>query len=372
MKIGSFAALALSFAFSQGPLSGAQHSSADLVGYWGATVEVDKTKLKLVVKVTESTDGKISGKIDIPDQGAKDIPINALLFNDPETRWEIDAFDNIAFNGTLNSAGDAIVGQFDNGPGGSPLAVSFNRVSEAAFAQPRLLYTLGERETPDLRGYWLGTLNLPPENTRLLLKVGRAPDGTFRAFLDDLDRGSVDLPASSIEWTNKRAKVDWPGMRSTFEGSLDAAGNRLAGTWKQRGRTSQIDFKRQERAITGLPENLSYVPDPTNPKDVRGQWQGVLEIPNGKLRLILEVGKTPEGTFSGSLASPDQGGTKIPMSGADVKDSSVKFDWKGIGGSFKGTLDPGGTALDGTWEQMGTSFKLKLARAASTNAAKSQ
>src|SRR5262245_56567981 len=75
-------------------------SASDLVGRWNAVIEFGKFKFKLNLKIVE--DGKrIKATMDIPDQGAKDMPLSALLFNFPEVRVEIDQF-RTAFNGKLS------------------------------------------------------------------------------------------------------------------------------------------------------------------------------------------------------------------------------------------------------------------------------
>src|SRR5690242_5700668 len=80
-------------------------SASDLVGRWETTIEFGKMKIKIAVTVKQTPDGKIEGKIDMPEQGARDVPVNAMLLNYPAVRWEIDPF-NTAFNGKVNEAGD--------------------------------------------------------------------------------------------------------------------------------------------------------------------------------------------------------------------------------------------------------------------------
>src|SRR5215831_14587243 len=104
-----------------------QHSPFDLVGIWETTVDVGKFKLRVITKLVKSPEGKPIATIDVPDQGAKGIPINAMLFNYPAVRWEIDQFGT-AFNGTVNAETNEIAGTFEEGPGGKPMSVVFKRV----------------------------------------------------------------------------------------------------------------------------------------------------------------------------------------------------------------------------------------------------
>src|ERR1044072_2810463 len=108
-------------------LAHANPSVFDLVGDWGATAEFGKFKIRLVVKVMKTPDGKLSVKLDIPDQGARDMPVAALLYNAPAVRWEIDQLGT-AFNGKLNEAGTEIAGGLDEGPGGKPVPLVYKRI----------------------------------------------------------------------------------------------------------------------------------------------------------------------------------------------------------------------------------------------------
>src|SRR4051812_31515934 len=96
-------ALAVAIPLTGGAIAEDKSSAFDLVGNWESTIEAGKFKIRVIVKLTKSAAGQISGKIDIPDQGAKDIPVSAILCNYPAVRWEIDPFDNTAFDGKINS-----------------------------------------------------------------------------------------------------------------------------------------------------------------------------------------------------------------------------------------------------------------------------
>src|SRR5437867_3846594 len=108
----------------------AKPSAADLVGRWNAVIEFGKFKFKMNLKIAPDEDGKrIKATMDIPDQGARDMPLSALLFNYPDVRIEIDQF-RTAFNGKLSEDRNAIAGEFEEGPGGRPIEVVFKRDTE--------------------------------------------------------------------------------------------------------------------------------------------------------------------------------------------------------------------------------------------------
>lgn len=197
----------LTFAFISTAWAAEKPSVFDLLGNWEATVDVGKFKLRVVTKLVKSPAGKVVAKIDVPEQGAKDIPVNAMFFNYPAVRWEIDQFGT-AFNGTVSAETNQIAGTFEEGPGGKPMSVVFKRAR--IVEEPKRVYTFAAGEPRDIRGYWKATLQ--PSSTdslRVGLKIGRSADGSFGALLDLLDHGAREIPASSVMITNANVKLQW-------------------------------------------------------------------------------------------------------------------------------------------------------------------
>src|SRR5262245_1343971 len=110
------------------------------------------------LKIAPAEDGKrIKATMDMPDQGSKDMPLSALLFNYPDVRIEIDQFQ-MAFNGKLSDDGNAISGEFEEGPGGRPIEFVFKRDTEPDKPEQVETYTLATGEAPDIRGYWQSSM----------------------------------------------------------------------------------------------------------------------------------------------------------------------------------------------------------------------
>lgn len=338
----------------------ARPMAADLAGHWESMVEFGKMKFKLTIEVTALANGKVEAKAHIPEQGARDIPVSAMLYNHPSVRWEIDPF-NTSFTGKLNEGGTEIIGSFEEGPGGRSLPLVFKRVDPSSQQELEQVYTFKPGEKPDLRGYWEGAVSIRDVKTRMGLKVGRRTDGVFAVELDLLDQGARGLPATLVHYTNSTVKLEWQLFRIVFDGRLSEDGTQLVGEWKSRGTKEPITFTRLQEPATVLPSNVSFVPQNNSPADIRGSWNGTLDVQGQKLRLVVKIGQMPDGGFVSTLASLDQGGTEIPASSAGYTNPVVRLEWKAINGVFKGTLNPEGTLLDGTWEQ-GPPLELKLAR----------
>ena len=61
----------------------------------------------------------------------------------------------------------------------------------------------------------------------------------------------------------------------------------------------------------------------------------------------------------GVLISLDQGGTEIPVSAIDQKDSKLMLLVKMVGGQYEAEINKEGSELNGTWTQGGNGLPLK-------------
>ncbi len=96
------------------------------------------------------------------------------------------------------------------------------------------------------------------------------------------------------------------------------------------------------------------------PNDLPGHWKGTLKANGTTFQLAIAVTKLPDGTFSGSLISPNLGGSEIPANNIQFVPPNVRLEWSAIGGSFNGKLENG--KLTGAWRQGGGAVPLVLER----------
>lgn len=93
-------------------------------------------------------------------------------------------------------------------------------------------------------------------------------------------------------------------------------------------------------------------------EDAAGDWTGVLM---GQLHVIIHLEKGGDGKWSGTLQSPDQGPTRIPLGDVDATPDHLKFTAPTIHGAYDGTWDDTKKQWVGTWSQ-GASLPLALHR----------
>lgn len=145
-----------------GPL-GAQ--VVDPSGHWEGAIEAPGQPLVVIVDLEES-DGTWSGTIDIPAQGASDLPLTGVSVDGETVRFTINGVPGEpTFEGTL--AGGEISGEFSQGPARLPFrlgreAVEVEAPSRPQEPKPPFPYDAEEVEYRNGDVKIAGTLTLPP------------------------------------------------------------------------------------------------------------------------------------------------------------------------------------------------------------------
>ena len=89
-------------------------------GIWVGVLELQGLKVRLILKVAQDSAGALSAKLDVPDQGASDLPIDSISLQGQTLRFELKS-NAVSYEGTLSSDGLEILGQFKQGPVTAPL-----------------------------------------------------------------------------------------------------------------------------------------------------------------------------------------------------------------------------------------------------------
>lgn len=218
-------------------------SPADIRGYWKGTLDAKGVQLRLALAIARKPDGTYNGTLDSLDQGARGLPLINLAYTNEQVHleWKLG---QAAFDGELSKDANEMSGQWVQM--GNSLPIKWER-TEKPFSLAEAAGKLSfepSKGTPDIRGYWLGKLDVQQFTLRLALKIGRAENGTYTGTMDSLDQGAKDLPMTSVTFTNPTANLEWKGIGASFEGKLDKKGDSLAGTYKQGPGTMPITFTR--------------------------------------------------------------------------------------------------------------------------------
>ena len=104
------------------------------------------------------------------------------------------------------------------------------------------------------------------------------------------------------------------------------------------------------------------VVDDADDVDIKGIWQGALSIQGMELRIVIHLSNDSTGALTGTMDSPDQGATGIPISEVRFNGDSLRLEVEVARGVFKGKFLADSLLFDGTWSQGGFSLPLKLAK----------
>ena len=231
-----------------------------------------------------------------------------------------------------------------------------------------LTVTFGAPATNSITGNWLGTLGADTAKLRLLIKIKPAADGTLTATMDSLDQGARDIPVNAVTFKDKTLHLEVKAIQGAFDGTLDATGKTLTGTWQQMSVSLPLTLARQDKAVeVDPPEQLSPEDREANKRAalrLSGAWTATLDAGAAKFRLKLKIAKTSKGAAVGTIESVDQGGKEFPLNAITCKDGAVHFEARGIAASYDGKLSPAGAMMSGEWHQSGQTLPLEFKKAA--------
>lgn len=236
-----------------------------------------------------------------------------------------------------------------------PLLMTLSLLARSAVAAPA---------TNNVAGDWHGALDVGTAKLRLVFRITNATNGGLTAKLDSLDQGARDMPVDSVTVSNKSLRMEIKSIHGLFVGTLDAAGRKATGVWSQGANALPLTLEKGQRTSTPAgDEELSSEDLAANKQaaaKTAGTWSGTLSAGGASLRLRVNISKTASGGATGTMDSLDQGANGIPLSAITLKDGTVRFQARGVGGFFEGRLSADGTTLTGEWRQGGQTFPLEL------------
>jgi hypothetical protein len=297
------------------------------------------------------TNGAYRATLDSIDQNSKDIPVARIVAHKDSVQAELPAL-GARFQGDLNADRTEIAGSWKQLNASFPLTLKRTtepaRISEAMAANE-----YAPRADSDLQGAWQGSLKVGNVDLRLNLRLADAGAGTFRGQLDSPDQGVRNLPLTSIAYQKPTVRFELAKIGGVFEGN--AFPDKMVGTWMQGGKKLPLTFQRDTATPT---EEGDYGQQADH--QVQGHWLGTLEVNKTPLRVVFHIALMPDGSYRGTLDSPDQGGKDIPASAVRINPPYLRMEWQAIGASFDGVLKSG--KISGTWRQGPASLPLQLER----------
>jgi uncharacterized protein len=207
---------------------------------------------------------------------------------------------------------------------------------------------------PTIEGHWAGTLKAGDAAIHIVLHITKSPDGQLHAKLDSLDQAVYGIEATNVRSFESTISFAIPNAGATFEGKLTPSHQSLDGNWSQGGLVIPITFHREPPGTAGRKTDAIFTAE--------GTWQGALETTGLRLRVQLHVSHDDQKQLVAALDSLDQGANGLPASNVSQKESVLKFEIPGVGGSYEGTISPAKDSITGTWTQSNVPQKLNFVR----------
>ena len=101
---------------------------APLEGVWEGVLKVGAVELRVVLHVSRGADGAPQATLDVPDQGAHGLSIDALVFNDTELRFDMTT-PPASFAGTRDATGHVVVGTYEQAGTPVPLTLEWRETA---------------------------------------------------------------------------------------------------------------------------------------------------------------------------------------------------------------------------------------------------
>jgi pimeloyl-ACP methyl ester carboxylesterase len=163
---------------------------------------------------------------------------------------------------------------------------------------------------PVIEGAWTGTLDVMGTKLRVVFRVAKNADGSWKTLLDSPDQSAKDIPVSETIVKDDSLIFKVAVAAGVYEGLIQPDGLTTQGIWKQGGMSLPLSLSKTDQ--------LPTINRPQEPKPPFPYKQEDVSFNNEKAGIVL----------SGTLTLPEQGGpfsavVMITGSGAQDRDEQI-------------------------------------------------
>ena len=196
-----------------------------LRGEWFGKLNAAGLEVTIVLRFSTGDDGALRAVLDVPEQGAKDLPATDIALDDDHFSVEVSVA-RAEVTGLLE--GDQIVGQWKQLGNAFPLTL---KKGQYVAAPSYLDLALVARE--QLEGRWGGTLN----GLAVIVRFETDAQGRTLGFFDSTQQNILNIPINKAELAGTKLTFG-VAYGAKFTGEL--AGSELTGEWMQPGLSSPL------------------------------------------------------------------------------------------------------------------------------------
>jgi pimeloyl-ACP methyl ester carboxylesterase len=186
--------------------------------------------------------------------------------------------------------------------------------------------------------------------------------GEFEKATRDFDETMLKaLPADKLKGTWEKVVGDAGTFKKQLGSRVEKSGKYevvvVTCEFAKKKMDARVVFDRDGK-ISGL---FFKAPRPTGEEAI---YEGTLKVGGIELRLVVHLFKQKDGTYLGTMDSPDQGAKDIALDEVSIKDDIVRLELKSAGMVYEGKRGKDGKEFRGDLKQAGQTFPLTLEKVA--------
>ncbi len=221
-------------------------NQATASGHWEGSIDAQGNLIEISVDLMRDDKGSWKGLLAITAQQLTNYPLSNVKVEGANVAFEMSSVQGLpTFKGKLSADGKTISG--DLAQAGMNFTFKLDKKGDAKITASDLAVSI--KSGVNLEGNWQGTVAVGGNSLRLVLKINKAADGSFTAFLDSPDQNTENLPINSLTATDSAVSFEMKYIAASFQGALSKDGNEIVGNWNQ-GNSAPLTFKRQPKAGT--------------------------------------------------------------------------------------------------------------------------
>ena len=207
-------------------------------GHWQGRIQIPEHQLGITVDLARSPKGAWIGSITVTGSSSVDVPLTDIMVENAAVRFVANLPERASFDGHLSADGSSLSGTAANAAGDAPFQLA--RSGEAKVSVPPPSSVLSK----EFEGAWEGTLDSDGRVRKIGLRLSPSADGTAIAtFIAATERGSLEIPATTVTINGKDLQVELRSVSGTYRGTLGAGGE-IVGEWAERANRLALTFKR--------------------------------------------------------------------------------------------------------------------------------
>jgi hypothetical protein len=316
-----------------------------LLGEWiGEVAPPGAGKIITVFRFEMTKDGKFAGFMDVPEQGAKGIPVSDVLLEGNQVTFKIA-------NAQAEYAGKLSVNKIEGAAKQAGQEFQLNLV-KGKYEPPA--YTIPAEDMKKLLGEWTGSTGT--NKLTIVFRFETTRTGKLAVSMDVPDQGARGVTAKDFTLKGDEIKIALPGSSGdNYTGKL--SGNSMKGTFKLNNNNQELNLAKGAKYRPGI--NDIPLADMNR---LLGQWVGKYAPGGPTYTIIWTFEKTKDGKLSAMARAPETGPDVFPITNISLKGDQLNFRIPATGGEFTGKLN--NNSLSGTYKASGAVLQLAVTRGA--------